>query len=53
MGSRSLSLFVVVIFVAAALDFGQIPERGDVSAHALAMPQQQQQLIFHFKAASL
>jgi hypothetical protein len=44
-------MFVIVIFVVAVLDFNQIPERGNVSAHILALPQKQQQLIFCFKAA--
>jgi hypothetical protein len=34
-GSRNLLLFVLIIFVVVVLDFGQIPERDEVSAHTL------------------
>jgi hypothetical protein len=53
-GSGNFSLFVVVIiFVVAFFDLGQIQERDGVAAHTLAVPQQQQQpqLIVCFKAA--
>jgi hypothetical protein len=50
-GSPNFSLFVLIIFVVAVLDFGQIRRRDDVSAQTLEVPQQQQQLIFCFKDA--
>jgi hypothetical protein len=51
-GSENFSLFVLIIFVMTGLDFGQIPERDNVSAQTLVVSQQQQQLIFCFKAAA-
>jgi hypothetical protein len=50
--SQSTSLLVLIIFVVAVVDFRQIRERDDESAHTLTVPQQQQrQLLFCFKAA--